>query len=96
MRRRVKSREFGFRRSLGRLLRERRLAQFLSQQDLATMLATTQSSISNYENGRSEVPLSLLVHLCRVLEISMSDLVFQVEAEAGGPRVTSHLAEVVR
>jgi len=53
----------------------------LSQITLARAVAVTQGSISNYENGRSEAPLSVLLLVCKELQLSLSDLVSDLERE---------------
>ena len=63
-----------FRRNLGAVLRERRLALQLSQEDIAWAVEVTQGTISNYENGRSEVPLSVLIGMCEYLQLPPNDL----------------------
>ena len=46
----------------------------ISQEELAFAVDITQASISNYENGRSETPLSVLIAVATFLEISLLDL----------------------
>ncbi|MQA00684.1 MAG: helix-turn-helix domain-containing protein [Dehalococcoidia bacterium] len=74
MGRRTTTRARLFRRSLGGVLRQRRLELKLSQEDLAWAVEVTQGSISNYENGRSEVPLSLLLAMCDELQLRPTDV----------------------
>lgn len=70
-----------FRRSLGSVLRDRRVELRLSQEHLAGMVEVTQSSISNYETGRTEAPLSLVLRLCHELSIPPVDLLERLEIE---------------
>lgn len=58
-----------FRTCVGGALRRRRLELGLSQEALAWSVEVTQGSISNYELGRSDIPLSVLVRVCEALEI---------------------------
>ncbi len=67
-------RTLAFRRRLGAVLRERRLELRLSQEDIAWAVDVTQGTISNYESGRSEVPLSVLLEMCEHLQFHSSDL----------------------
>ena len=46
----------------------------ISQEELAFAVDITQASISNYENGRSETPLSVLIAISTFLEISLLEL----------------------
>lgn len=64
-----------FRRALGRMVRDRRRELCLSQGDLASAVEVTQGSISNYENGRTEVPLSVLLVMCEQLRIQPMDVI---------------------
>ena len=42
----------------------------LTQQDIATVLKTTQQVYSRYENGTNEIPIHHLVTLCRYFKVS--------------------------
>lgn len=76
-----------FRRNLGVVLRQRRLEMNLSQEDLAWAVEVTQGTISNYESGRSEVPLSILIGMCEQLQLDPNDLldVFRQTGRPAGP-----------
>ena len=63
-----------FRSNLGAGLRQRRLELNLTQEDMAWVVEVTQGTISNYENGRSEVPLSVLIEMCDHLHLQPSEL----------------------
>lgn len=72
--------------TLGWTIRDARCSRGLSQEDVAFAADVTQGSISNYESGRSEIPLSVLMAVCEYLEISLSDFVSSlVGAGAGRP-----------
>ena len=60
-RRRALSREL--RLQMGPRLRELRIQHRESQEAVAWAADVTQGSISNYENGRNEVPLSVLISI---------------------------------
>lgn len=46
-----------FQAAVGAALREKRLAVGLSQAGLAQLVGVTQASLSNYENGKRDMPL---------------------------------------
>ncbi len=54
-----------------RLLREER---HISQEEVAFAAEVTQASISNYENGRNEIPLSVLLSVCDFLGVGLVDM----------------------
>ncbi|MEI7924781.1 MAG: helix-turn-helix transcriptional regulator [Chloroflexota bacterium] len=54
-----------------RLLREERR---ISQEEIAFAAEVTQASISNYENGRNEIPLSVLLSVCDFLGVPLSEM----------------------
>jgi transcriptional regulator with XRE-family HTH domain len=56
--------------TIGQRLKERRIALRLTQEDLAWVAEVTQGTISNYETGRNEVPLSVLLVLAQHLGVS--------------------------
>lgn len=72
--------EIGWLPSLGATIRRRRLELKRSQADLAGAVAVTQASISNYETGRREPPLSLLLCVWDELDLSPFDLLWQLES----------------
>jgi transcriptional regulator with XRE-family HTH domain len=78
-----------FRRQIGMRLREQRLALDLSQEELAWEADIAQASISNYENGRNDIPLSVLIAICQALGVRPVDIVpdlqeYPVAGEARG------------
>ena len=56
------------------LLKQLRLRRGVSQEELAFAVDMTQASISNYENGRCEIPLSTLVSISEFLEAPLDEL----------------------
>lgn len=74
MARQTTARDRGFRREFGSMLRERRMSLNLSQEELASSVNLTQATISNYENGRSEMPVSILVSVCERLQFRPEEL----------------------
>jgi transcriptional regulator with XRE-family HTH domain len=66
---------------LGRLLREARLVAGLRQVDLASRLGMPQSYVSKFESGERSLTVLELISICKVLDISLVDLVKQLELE---------------
>lgn len=64
-----------FHREVGGRLRARRIALQLSQEALAWETDVAQATISNYENGRHDIPVSVLIALCEALSVSPVELV---------------------
>ncbi|QIG62566.1 HTH domain-containing protein [Sporosarcina phage Lietuvens] len=56
------------------VLRDRRLAQGLSQYDLELMTGISKHSISAYENGRSDMTVRTAAKLALSLNCSVDDL----------------------
>ena len=54
-----------------RFLREERR---ISQEEIAFAADVTQASISNYENGRNEMPLSVLFAVCDYLAVPFAEM----------------------
>lgn len=59
---------------VGVKIREWRLRRELSQADVARRAGITQASLSNYENGKRDMPLSTLVGVASALNVSLGDL----------------------
>ncbi|MBM4409866.1 MAG: helix-turn-helix transcriptional regulator [Chloroflexi bacterium] len=55
-------------------IREWRLRRELSQADVARRAGITQASLSNYENGKRDMPLSTLMGVASALNVSLGDL----------------------
>jgi transcriptional regulator with XRE-family HTH domain len=60
---------------IGTGIRERRRARGLSLQDLADAVGRDRSTISRYERGLIDVPLSELMRIADALGTSVSNLV---------------------
>lgn len=60
---------------IGKFILECRKAQKLTQSELAEKLGVTDKSISNWENGRNMPDLSLFKPLCKILDITINDLI---------------------
>lgn len=59
---------------VGLKIREWRLRRELSQADVARRAGITQASLSNYENGKRDMPLSTLMGVASALNVSLGDL----------------------
>src|SRR5690349_8515656 len=59
---------------VGKRIREWRLRRELSQAEVAKRSGITQASLSNYENGKRDLPLSTLVGVSAALNVSIGDL----------------------
>ena len=59
---------------IGRFISERRRAQGLTQAELAERLGITDRAVSKWETGRSLPDSSIMLDLCRLLSISVTDL----------------------
>ncbi len=59
---------------VGRRLREFRRGSGLTQGELSRAVKIGQASLSNYENGKRELPLGVAVNLAGALAISLGDL----------------------
>ena len=60
--------------AIGRRLRQWRLKRELSQSDVARCAGITQASLSNYETGKRDLPLSTFLGVVAALEVSVGDL----------------------
>lgn len=59
---------------VGARIREWRLRREMSQAEVARQAGITQASLSNYENGKRDLPLSTLVGVAAALNVSIGDL----------------------
>lgn len=59
---------------VGQRIREWRLRRELSQAEVACIAGITQASLSNYETGKRDLPLSTLLGVARALNVSVGDL----------------------
>ncbi len=70
-----------FRLQVGAALRRRRLELGLSQEEVAWEADVAQGSISNYEIGRNDIPLTVLLRICHALDLSPVDLIPRLAGE---------------
>lgn len=59
---------------IGKFIAERRKKIGLTQMQLGEMLGITDRAVSKWENGRSLPDSSIMLELCRILEITVNDL----------------------
>lgn len=59
---------------IGKRIRKYREDRKLSQKDLADMIGVSNSRISNWEKGINRPDADIIADLCRVLQISPSEL----------------------
>ena len=64
-----------FRVVVGQRLRERRLALGLTQEEVAWEAGVAQGSISHYEQGKTDIPLGVLIDLCHALKVAPVEIV---------------------
>lgn len=60
--------------TIGNTIRDGLQKKKLTQVELANKVGSTQRSISSYVNGNAQPPLDILVHICRVLEINLNQI----------------------
>ena len=77
--------------SLGSRVRELRERQGLSQRALATRLRISRSRVAKYESGLHSPPLSILVRLAGLLQVTVDDLLGH---EARDPRLVRCMREI--
>ncbi|MFE6077524.1 helix-turn-helix domain-containing protein [Paenibacillus sp. NPDC057886] len=58
----------------GERLREGRIAQNLTQEDMAKKLGITRQAYGNYESGKRDVDSQTLVNLVKILNVSVDYL----------------------
>ncbi len=61
---------------VGKHIRKIRKEKNLTQDELAERLHCTRQTVSNYETGKSEPDISLLIELAGVLEVEINDLIY--------------------
>lgn len=67
-----------FRQQVGARLKQLRQTLNLSQEEVAWEADVAQGSISNYETGRNDIPLSVLVAICQALNTSPIEVLREV------------------
>jgi transcriptional regulator with XRE-family HTH domain len=62
---------------IGGRVRLWRVKRHLSQEGLARAVGVNQASISNYEAGRRDVPVSTMIRIADVLQVPFEELIDQ-------------------
>ena len=57
----------------GEFIKTRRVILKLTQAELSNFLHITPQCLSNYENDKTKIPLSIIIDLCYYLKISIND-----------------------
>ncbi|WCR59743.1 MAG: hypothetical protein PG978_001191 [Wolbachia endosymbiont of Ctenocephalides felis wCfeF] len=72
-------------------IKEWRLVREYTQKDLAEKMSTTRHEISNYEQGRTAVPLDKLYEMAEALSINITDLLIDE-----GSKVENELPDLIK
>ncbi len=76
---------------IGKKIKEWRLVREYTQKDLAEKMSTTRDEISNYEQGRTSVPLDKLYEMAEALSINITDLLIEE-----GSKVKNELPDLIK
>ncbi|WP_395461572.1 helix-turn-helix domain-containing protein [Wolbachia endosymbiont (group A) of Therophilus tumidulus] len=78
---------------IGKKIKEWRLVREYTQKDLAEKMSTTRDEVSNYEQGRTAVPLDKLYEMAEALSINITDLLIE---EDEGSKVENELPNLIK
>ncbi|CAQ54382.1 Putative transcriptional regulator [Wolbachia endosymbiont wPip_Mol of Culex molestus] len=78
---------------IGKKIKEWRLVREYTQKDLAEKMNTTRDEISNYEQGRTAVPLDKLYEMAEALSINITDLLIEKDE---GSTVENELPDLIK
>lgn len=77
--------------NFGGFIKNRRIQLNLTQAELSSFLHITPQGLSNYENGKTKVPLSLVLELCASLNLDINDFFLLKEnAPNSNPDLTDY------
>ncbi|POG50051.1 transcriptional regulator, partial [Wolbachia sp. wMel_AMD] len=76
---------------IGKKIKEWRLVREYTQKDLVEKMSTTRDEISNYEQGRTAVPLDKLYEMAEALSINITDLLIKE-----GSKVKNELPDLIK
>ncbi|WP_341817569.1 helix-turn-helix transcriptional regulator [Wolbachia endosymbiont (group A) of Pherbina coryleti] len=76
---------------IGKKIKEWRLVREYTQKDLGEKMNTTRDEISNYEQGRTAVPLDKLYEMAEALSINITDLLIEE-----GSKVKNELPDLIK
>ncbi len=78
---------------IGKKIKEWRAVREYTQKDLAEKMVTTRDEISNYEQGRTAVPLDKLYEMAEALSINITDLLIEKDE---GSTVENELLDLIK
>ncbi|MFP3030396.1 MAG: helix-turn-helix domain-containing protein, partial [Wolbachia sp.] len=78
---------------IGKKIKEWRLVREYTQKDLAEKMSTTRHEVSNYEQGRTAVPLDKLYEMAEALSINITDLLIEKDE---GSTVENELPDLIK
>ncbi len=78
---------------IGKKIKEWRLVREYTQKDLGEKMSTTRHEISNYEQGRTAVPLDKLYEMAEALSINITDLLIEKNE---GSKVENELLDLIK
>ncbi|WP_425386455.1 WO male-killing family protein Wmk [Wolbachia endosymbiont (group A) of Barypeithes pellucidus] len=78
---------------IGKKIKEWRLMREYTQKDLAEKMSTTRHEVSNYEQGRTAVPLDKLYEMAEALSINITDLLIEKDE---GSKVENELLDLIK
>ena len=83
---------------IGRFIAEQRRDKKLTQSGLAEMLGITDRAVSKWENGRSLPDASIMLELCSILGITVTDLLSgeRVDMDNYNEQMEKRLIEMVK
>lgn len=77
--------------NFGGFIKNRRIQLNLTQAEISSFLHITPQGLSNYENGKTKVPLSLVLDLCASLKLDINDFFLLKEnAPNSNPDLTDY------
>ncbi len=76
---------------IGKKIKEWRAVREYTQKDLAEKMSITRDEISNYEQGRTAVPLDKLYEMAEALSINITDLLIEE-----GSKVKNELPDLIK
>lgn len=84
--------------AIGKFISEKRKEQGLTQSQIAEKLGITDRAVSKWERGKSLPDASVMLDLCRILKITVTDLLSGevVSMENYNERNENNLIEVIR
>lgn len=81
---------------IGKFIAERRESKKLTQKDLAVQLGVTNKAISKWENGHGMPDYSLFQSLCKLLDISVSELLNGEAEEKSKTKVEDGITNYIK